>query len=138
MRRTLPDGIHLGGQTTDLKDLRYEYSRLDLVSILELVMLATPASIRNRTVGQRGPRASEPSAGNAVWLTALKPPLNDASGHDDSDVNIDADRDKVEEAAETSMIFALFQYLIDGVFGRILAAFKPTLCEILMHTLRAF
>lgn len=55
-------------------------SRLDLAwQSLRIFVLRIAASIRYRTVGQRGPRVSEPSDGNEVWSTALAATLDAAT-----------------------------------------------------------
>lgn len=75
MRRTLPDGIHLVGQATLQRGLYYILVWIWARNLADSQCVLLTASIRNRTVGQRGPRASEPSAGNEVWSTTLAAPL---------------------------------------------------------------
>lgn len=75
MRRTLPDGIHLVGQPTLQRGLYYILVWIWARNLADSQCVLLAASIRNRTVGQRGPRASEPSAGNEVWSTTLAAPL---------------------------------------------------------------
>lgn len=75
MRRTLPDGIHLVGQATLQRGLYYILVWIWARNLADPQCVLLAASIRNRTVGQRGPRASEPSAGNEVWSTTLAAPL---------------------------------------------------------------
>lgn len=75
MRRTLPDGIHLVGQATLQRGLYYILVWIWSRNLADSQCVLLAASIRNRTVGQRGPRASEPSAGNEVWSTTLAAPL---------------------------------------------------------------
>lgn len=75
MRRTLPDGIHLVGQATLQRGLYYILVWIWARNLADPQCVLLAASIRNRTVGQRGPRASEPSADNEVWSTTLAAPL---------------------------------------------------------------
>lgn len=75
MRRTLPDGIHLVGQATLQRGLYYILVWIWSRNLADSQCVLLAASIRNRTVGQRGPRASEPSAGNEVWSTTRAAPL---------------------------------------------------------------